>query len=344
MRMRYAAIAGLVVAGSALFALVWGATDRPASREVSRLAGDLPQLVAPRLLRAAQMDPTYDFVTAPGVASTQSPPPVIVYRVARKQPTRDAVCDLAARAGIPVSAERHALLAETMPDAREYSATVGELTDTSLGDLDVTLSDDGNFMLTVQSQYPGEAKEAPSDETCKASAEAFLARSGLLPEGCAFVGVEEGQAVEFSTPERSETQKRVTGKIVRYHRHLSGLEDGGSFTIRVNGDGKVYGVTRNMRSVIELGRYPVLSTAEAVQAVEAGKGVIVGPAGPYGRFVATIDKVEMVYYEGAPSSNMDTVQPVYVVSGTVDGFADRFKAMLPAVRPEYLAPVTLARP
>jgi len=343
MKMRNAVLAGLAVAGCALLAAVAVATDRPADPDASRIANDLPQLVAPPLSRAAQMAPTYVFTTATGVVSAQSPPPVMVYKVVRSQLTRDAVCDLATRAGVPVSAERYALLPETVSDERDYSATVGELTSTSLGDLDVTLSDDGNLMLTIRSQYPDQTKEAPSDEACKAAAEEFLTRSGLLPEGCTFAGVKEGQAIEFSTPERSETQHRVIGKAVVYHRQLSGLESG-SFSVRVNGAGKVYRVTRNMRNVTPLRRYPVLSTAEAVQAIEAGAGVLTGPAGPNGPFYATIDRVEMIYYEGAPGTDMDAVQPVYVISGTVDGFKDRFNAMLPAVRPQYLMPPTLATP
>jgi redox-regulated HSP33 family molecular chaperone len=158
-----------------------------------------------------------------------------------------------------------------------------------------------------------------------------------------FDGIKESQAVEFSTAENSETQKRVTAKAAVYHRLLSGLESG-SFTVRVNGAGKVYRVTRNMRDVTALRPYPVLSTAEALQAIEAGNCVITGPAGPNGPYHATIDRVQMIYYEGSPGTDMDTVQPVYVISGTVEGFRDRFKAMLPAVRPQYLTPPTLATP
>jgi len=44
----------------------------------------------------------------------------------------------------------------------------------------------------------------------------------------------------------------------------------------------------------------------------------------------------MVYNEGSVGMPMDTVQPYYLISGAVEGFSERFGAVLPAVRPEYL--------
>lgn len=296
----------------------------------------LPKLPSPRLMAAATSPPLYLFSATPEAVSAKLPAEVMVYSVVQKETTRDAVCELAARAGVPVSADRYAIMPEVVSDGPYYSATVGQMTEASLGDLDVTLSPDGNYMLTIRSHVPGQTEEAGSDEVTKAAAEGFLASSGLLPEGCRFDSVRPGEAIEYTTPAQDGIHVRMIGKAVVYGRYLDGIA-GGAFVVRVNGKGEVYHVTRNVRNVAPLAVYPVLSLEEAVEALRSGAGTIVGPGGPGGPQQATIDHVELRYYEGALGSKLEYLEPVYLMSGSVQGYSERFVANLPAIRPEYFA-------
>src|SRR5574340_1283713 len=98
----------------------------------------------------------------------------MVYLVVHQPPTRERVRELAAKLGITISADRYAMLPETAAESGGYRATVGEMTPTSLGDLDVNLSDDGNYMLWVRSEQPDDdSPDAPANDRAKAIAEAF---------------------------------------------------------------------------------------------------------------------------------------------------------------------------
>jgi hypothetical protein len=253
------------------------------------------------------------------------------------------VCELAAKAGVSVSPERYALMPETAPGERAYRATVGELTATSLGDFDVDLCDDGIYQLTWRSRMPTYSRDAPepaSQGIARAAAEDFLATSGLLPTGCQFASVEEGEAIEFTTQE-GVGQKRVLGLVVRYHRYLDGI-GAGSFEVRLNGQGQVYRVTRHIRDVAASQPYPILSPSEVIQALNAGEGVVMGPrVRSDDAAVAVIDSLRLSYYEQSMLSHQEILQPVYRASGTVQGVAGKVYALLPAVRPEYLEPPVL---
>ena len=298
----------------------------------------LAKLASPPLMATGGVHAGYTLQMSPELAATPDPAEVMVYQVVHKPPTREMACDLAARVGVPVPEARRAMMVETAGAERGYSVTVGELTKDSLGDLDVLLQDDGNYALTFLSRVPERSQDklvaAPGDEAARAAAEAFLASSGVLPEGCRFSSVRPGEAVE-STGQGGEIKETMIGKAVIYNRYLGGLSDG-VYDLRLNGAGKVYSVLRKMREVIPLAPYPVLSRAEALAAVQAGKGSVTGPYGPNGPYPVTVDRIEMVYNEGSVGMPMDTVQPYYLISGAVEGFSERFGAVLPAVRPEYL--------
>ena len=330
-----AAFAGL--RGRGLVGVCWPASAR----------ANLQRVVLPR---PASPPPSYSFTEAPGVvdaAADKLPAQVMVYAVARKAATRDVVCELASSLGVTVSAERYASLPETMEDGmedgREYSVTLGEAGPTSPGDLQITAADDGNYMISVESQVPMDEKdrEALSDEATAASARDFLATSGLLPERCEFAHVQEADSTEFTEAGR---QKRVVlGKHAVYYRYLDGIQDG-TFGVTVNGAGRVYHIRRNMRNIVPLQSHPILSPREAVDALKSGQAVVAGPSDPGKAYSAIIETVELVYYEGAAGLRIDTIQPIYRFEGRVEGHGDRFSAQLSAVRPEYLEPVGLPSP
>jgi len=300
----------------------------------------LPLLQPPSLPVPSQVPAGrgYTFTALPGVVSAAMPASIPVYQVARVQPKRDMVCDLARSLGVDVSAERYASLPQVSSHRREYTTALGEVTPGGDGDVYITLSDDGNYMVNMTSQAPGQDSEACSDEEARTAADAFLAQSGLLPKDCTFTGVDPGEAVDYDAPNGS-VAIRMIGKQVVYKRYLNGIEDG-HFSVRVNGARKVYGILRNMRDLASMKRYPVLSKLEAVKALEAGEGMFVGPSGPSSG-VAVIEHVNLVYYEAAPGWSVDTVQPVYSITGSIQGSTDGFLGLVPAVRPEYLAPISL---
>ena len=266
-------------------------------------ARNLPRLSAVRLPRARSAPSRYAFRASPGVveeAQAKAPTEMMVYEVVREAPTRDTARELA-----------------------------------DLGDLDVTVLDNGNYLLSFRVTPPKTEEQAPSDDEALALAEEFLDRTGLLPEGCELLGVQEGDYIEYTDPDREGIQKQVISKSVVYTRYRDGIQDG-VFTVRVNG-ARVYGVLRNMRNTKPLASYPVLSPSEAVAALKAGDGVIDGPTSADETIEATIEAVDLEYYEGAAAWGFDTIQPVYRLSGSVEGQSKGFTARVPAVRPEYLA-------
>jgi len=302
-------------------------------------ARNLPRLSAVRLPRALSAPSRYTFRASPGVveeAQAKAPMEMMVYEVVRDAPTRDTAGGLAERLGRTISESRYKGLPSASTDGRQYTVTLGgEDTASDLGDLDVTVLDNGNYLLAFRVPPPTSTDQAPSDDEALALAEEFLDRTGLLPEGCELLGVQEGDYIEYTDPDREGIQKQVISKSVLYTRYRDGIQDG-VFAVRVNGGG-VHGVLRNMRNTKPLASYPILSPSEAVAALKAGDGVIDGPPSADETVEATIEAVDLEYYEGAAGWGLDTVQPVYRFSGSVEGQSKGFTAQVPAVRPEYLA-------
>jgi hypothetical protein len=325
----------LLLAGLVLLSVLVSGDEPTAGQASSPQSADLKAVVAAPLPRARQYPATYVFSTAPDLTAQVVPTALPVYQVVRTRPTRDMICDLAERAGIPVSADRYALLPESKPDRPYYGATVGQLTETSLGELDVDLFDSGSYMLTFRNRRPEPADEAPSDDAARAAADAFLAHSGLLPEGCTFTLLGEGQSTDSTSDQGQSYQKRVNSKIVIYERHLNGIPSG-SLQVEVNGKGEIFAVRRNMRNLVSIGEYPLISVAEAVDALRQGRAAVAGPFKPGEPILAMVDNARIVYYQGPSLLSLDTVQPVYELGGPVQGYSNRFLAYVHALRPEHL--------
>ncbi len=244
-----------VLAVGALVALVCAAVGLGGTKP-SRAAGGLPMLEYPTL--GYTTAPHYSFTCYDEVLASAAmylPQEAMVYLVVHQTPTREMVRDLAERMGVPISDERYAIMSEFAPGGGNYSATVGVMSPDSLGDLDVTLSDDGNYLLTRRSEQPGDKDpDAPSDDRAVAAAEDFVNRSGLLPKECRFERVGLGQAVTENLPGGGSRQKPL-GTMVTYSRELGGIPDG-SFAIRINGREQVYNVSRNARECDAVPRLP----------------------------------------------------------------------------------------
>jgi len=337
---RYLAVFGIILLGGlGLLSVLVSANEPTPDQATSPRPADLKPVAAAPLPRTGQYPARYVFSAAPGLTDQVVPTALPVYQVVRVKPTRDMVCDLAERAGVPVSPDRYALMPETQahpfPQLTYYSATVGQLTETSLGELDVQLFESGSYMLRFRNREPEPADEALSDSAARAAADAFLAQSGLLPEGCTFALVGGGQSTESTSDQGQTYQKRVNSKTVIYERRLDGILCG-SLQVEVNGRGEVCAVRRNMPNLVPIGDYPLISVAEAVDALKQGRAAVAGPFRPGEPIPATVDTVRLVYYEGSMLLNLDTVQPIYVLGGPVEGYPNPFHAYLHALRPEYL--------
>jgi len=335
MKRTHVALTTIAVAAVVFFCLlVYAAPGRDV--EADDLSASTPTpLSAVPLPRISQFPPDYAFTVSPALTRQTSPAALPVYQIVHIQPTRDMICDLARKAGIEVSEERYALLPETIAGRSYYMATLGTMSETSLGNADVTLYDNGAFMLTFRDRSPEPTDEAPSDEAARAAADAFLAESGLLPPGTVFVRIAEGQSTETTADQGETWQKVLNSKVVLYERRLNGIP-AGSLQVEVNGKEQVFSVRQNIRNLAPMEEYPLLSIAEAVDMVKQGNATLAGPYKPGETLPATIESVSLMYFEGPPLMDLDTVQPVYVFSGPVEGYPRGFRAYVHAVRPEYL--------
>lgn len=274
-------------------------------------------------------------------AEMYMPEEMVVYEVAHSAPTRDTACELAARLGSAVPPELRALYAEKGDDDNWYYLTVDDLL--------LECFADSNFIATWQGREPyagRPTRDAVGVDQTVTAAEAFLGETHLLPEGARLVevvGVMLGSRYDKATG-REEEHVWTRGAV--YRRFHDGFPEG-KFVVEVNCDGQVCGVTRKMRDLIPLGRYPILSPEEAAAALRSPAARMEGlsPRASYGRGV--IEAVEMEYWDGAPAWVMESIQPIYRFRGTApssDGRCVAFSAMVPAVRPEYLQPVALPTP
>lgn len=332
------------------------------ARDDSQKSG-LAKLESPVRFTSGAAVSAFEFSVAPGLMSKVSgsaPSELTIYQVTKQVPTRDMVCDIGERVGISVLPEIRArwperdknssyqvgmigrltspiLLSESNVDEndRYISAVLGETEEQDLVLLEVHLRDDGNFKLRPHGTWPRPEEEALTDERTLAIAKEFVEQTQLLPDGCQLVGVFPTTSVGFEAPGEKGVKERVIGKQVIYKRHLDGYPDG-QFIVQVNGRGQIFGVHRNARNVAPLAQYPILTPEEALESLRAGRGSLSGPTIPGKIAAAVVEEITIVYDEGAFATSYETIQPVYRLRGSVEGFNDGFSASVPAVRPEYL--------
>lgn len=267
------------------------------------------------------------------------------YGVVREPATKTAACALAARLGVSLNPKDYPEAPETMQDPNEYNIGGPE-------GFNLSYQSDGNFYAfwLDRSPQPEASVESvvgavPEEETT-AAAESFLAKTALLPDGCRLVEVRGGESRGYTFPGESTQRPVLLSRKVVYSRFLDGISDG-EFTVMVNGRGEIYSVNRCMRELALVGRYPLLSPEEALAVAQSDEGRIAGPHSANHQYRGEVESVELRYFEGGTGWRLDTVQPIYWFQGTAydeNGRGEPFLAMAPAVRPEYLAPVTLPVP
>jgi len=260
-----------------------------------------------------------------------------VYEIVRSEATVEMACALSALLGEPVPDHTRAMLPEKDPSSSFYTLYVGKL--------DISCFPDGNYGVTWTNRHPylptslDEKRPAVGIDETAAAADAFLERTGLLPEGARLTRVIPTRLAGFD--------QAVLARSAVYQRFHNGFPES-VFAVEVNCDGEVCSILRNMRDLREVGVYPILSPYEAREALSSDAARIEGLSAPGVFSAATIETVEMEYYDGAAAWDMDTIQPIYCFKGTASdtsrGIVREVKATVPAVRPEYMSPVELPRP
>ncbi len=298
----------------------------------------VPPLVLPRAM--AVSSDACEFTFASGVleaANMYFPQEMPVYEAVRSEPTLETACALSELLGEPVPNDMRASAPERFPTGSFYILQVGDLYMSCFlhGNDSVTWSNRKPFLRTPTREMD---PAVGIDETA-AAAHAFLEHTGLLPEGAHLTRV-------VSTRIAGRGQVVLVRSAV-YRRFHNGFPEG-IFAVGVNCDGDVCSIKRNMRDLREVGVYPILSPDEAREALSSDAARIEGLSRPGVFAEATIESVEMEYYDGAAGWDMDTIQPIYCFKGTASdpsrGIVREVKATVPAVRPEFVAPLEMARP
>jgi len=267
-----------------------------------------------------------------------------VFEVIHSEPTLEMACTLSEMLGEAVPDEIRSLAAHPSPDP----APPGSEGMLYLGNLSISCLVNGNYHVSWTDRSPFGASDmepgpALDIEGTIAAAEAFFRdREELLPDGAILTYV-----VPTSLVTRGSGGETVVGRSAVYRRFHNGFPEG-RFAVEVNGRGEVCSVLRNMRDIQEVGVYPILSPDEAREALSSEAARVEGLSRPGVFAEAMIESVAMEYYDGAVAWDMDTIQPVYCFKGTASdtesGITREFKATVPAVCPEFVAPVELARP
>jgi hypothetical protein len=261
-----------------------------------------------------------------------------VYEAVRSTPTLETACALSELLGEPVPDDTRAML----PERADLGTSFYWL---YVGNLDVSCFADGNYGVEWTNRAPhlrrslDEGRPAVGVGETVAAADAFLEETGLLPEGARLTYV-------IPTHMRGGDHEVVLVRSAVYRRFHNGFPEG-IFAVGVNCDGEVCSIKRNMRDLREVGVYPVLSPEEAREALSSEAARIEGLSARGAFAEVAIESVEMEYYDGAAAWDMDTVQPIYCFKGTASdastGIVRQVKATVPAVRPEFTAPVELPR-
>lgn len=321
-----------VVAGTGALALVAG--DRP----------PLPPVSMGRVAGGVGHYQYLDFTWGPGVRRTAEatiPKEAMVYQAVGNTPTKADARAMAARMGLSVPPERYATLPDIQEDARLYMLSFFEGAGADEVNVVIELQGTGCYSIGWHGREPM-MKEAVSEERTAEIARQFLARTGLLPEDLRFQGVSTAESMGYSVGQKSHT--RVLSRRATWTRYW---KDGraGSLSVEVDGTGHVRRVRSRICNVTPLARYPILTPEEARQQLHSPQALVSGDSlgGIHGHAAALIEKVELWYEDASmpPRGGGAVIQPLYRFEGRVTDaqrHASSFTGMLPAVRPEYIAP------
>ncbi len=291
--------------------------------------------------------PPFEITWAQGVleaAEMYFPPEMEMLEVIHSEPTKQQAMALATRIGQLPPAGVLAPFPQWPQLPGNYSW--------GFGDFHMELFADGNLGLFwadrdlagehLANPSPGSAYALTVDKAV-AIADQFLKETGLLPNGARMTDVTPKTMVTRYNEATGRDETTVVACSVNYRHFRDGFPEGG-IGITLNGKGEVVKVNKNMRDVRSLGRYPILSPDEARGAIWSPTSqVTTGSNAPSCSPVrAEIDSVQMEYYQGSTAERIDTIQPFYIFIGTGwdgEGRPQKFGAMVPAIRPEYVEPV-----
>jgi len=295
--------------------------------------------------------PPFEVTWGEGVleaANMYFPAELEMLEVIHSEPTKQEAFELAARIGELKSSK-------TLAELPEQSTAEEGCYRWNFGSVEVSIFRDGNAGLVWHDRdLPAEyftdphADPAPriTVDEAVAVADRFLKDAGLLPEGARMTDITSQDAISRHNQATGRDESAALACSVMYRRFRDGIPEGRMGGC-ITGKGEIFSFSRNMRNVRSLGRYPILRPDEAREMMWSPAARVETSNAPrYRPVTAAIEKVEMEYYDGATAWRYDTIQPIYIFTGTGwdgQGRPQSFTAMVPAVRPEFLEPVTLPR-
>jgi hypothetical protein len=325
---------------------------------VIRLRGSAATAASPERVPAQQLPQMaavpvapFEVTWAKGVlegASMYFPAELEVLEVIHSEPTKRLAIGLMGRLDSPLSSEQLARLPEQPLIEGDYQCGSGSFRADifSDGNLGLVWGDRGTPAERSTGADAGLAPRTTVEEAV-AIADGFVKQAGLLPEGARLTDVTPRDAISRHNDATGKEESAALDCSVVYRRFHDGIPEG-RVGVWVTGKGEVFSFSRNMRDVRSLGRYPILRPDEARKAIWSPDArVMAGSNSPeYMPVEAAIEKVQMEYYDGATAWRYDTIQPIYIFTGTgwdSKGRPQSFSAMVPAVRPEYVEPAELPR-
>jgi hypothetical protein len=314
---------------------------------VSALAS-LPRVAPLELPRSnATATEQFEVVWAEGVGTAYAmyfPSELDVLEVVSSGPTKQKTIELATRLGVEISAEA----AAQMPE----ESIMGEgCYGWQFGEVNVDVFADGNLGASwTDRELPAEYFTKPNagsppmitKESAIAVADTYLKSSALLPGNARVTEAVPKGAVRRLNPITGQEEVVALAWSVIYRRFWSGIPEG-RLGVWVTGKGEIFSLSRNMRDVRSLGKYPLLSPEEARESIWSPTSrVETSSTTPGYRPVrVVVEKVVLAYYDGATAWRLQTIHPCYIFTGTgwdAEGRPQGFTAMVPAIRPEYLNP------
>lgn len=122
----------------------------------------------------------------------------------------------------------------------------------------------------------------------------ILSQAGLLPQGARMTEVAPKTAVTRYNEATGKEETTVVTCSVVYRRFHDGIPEG-RLGVRRDGEGEIVGLSRNMRNVRSLGRYPILSPDEAREMMWSPAARVETTNAPrYGPVTAVIEKIVII--------------------------------------------------
>ncbi|AEE98076.1 hypothetical protein Mahau_2956 [Mahella australiensis 50-1 BON] len=177
--------------------------------------------------------------------------------------------------------------------------------------------------------------ELPSADEAKDIAIKYLKKLGIYEDS-----LQVSNVVERTLTDASGSAE-ITKRNIYFIRKPSGNFDPRTevewIRVQVGSKGNIDVVSVNQKELEEIGVYPIISKEEAIEKMRKGEGAIASDKSKADK--AFVKEVRLTYFDNGPFSFInDTLQPVYIISGTLDKVdsQDHFTVQIRAIPDEYV--------